>query len=323
VDGDAAGKAWAAAAVSLAAAHARACRLVHWLHAQSDNGASSLLRLMPREPVDHCWCVLLYILCGQYNISLIPFKVLPADSSDVGCVCSMLTHLVVAGISVLCRDTLRICLPRSRVCSHPSLAASLAAHCEAATAILEVPGVVEQLGPVESCDGGVETPLLDLMRQLLPADNAHVQQSVQPPGGSGASVLRLLQPLLAASLKHVPTPGGSTVGGVQPGSAVATQFCSELWDQMILLVKAIGKAQQLAATLSRCGFAQLVYRVIQQTCAAGDEQHVKLVKNCAAIDGLLQLNWFTFATTAWCQHLACRTPVRTAGADCYHLDSPR
>jgi hypothetical protein len=47
--GSAAGEAWAAAAPALAAAHARACRMVHWLRAQPDDGASVLSRLMPQE----------------------------------------------------------------------------------------------------------------------------------------------------------------------------------------------------------------------------------------------------------------------------------
>jgi hypothetical protein len=47
--------AWADAAQPLFAAHARACRLVHWLRAQPDGGTAMLAKLMPDEQARSRW----------------------------------------------------------------------------------------------------------------------------------------------------------------------------------------------------------------------------------------------------------------------------
>jgi hypothetical protein len=84
--------AWAAAAPSLAALHARLCRWVHWLRAQPDRGASLLTQLLPRQADDEHWITLLYHLCQQYNLCLLAFSAVPSERVNGRCA-SLLTSV--------------------------------------------------------------------------------------------------------------------------------------------------------------------------------------------------------------------------------------
>jgi hypothetical protein len=55
---------WAAALQPLVAAHARVCRLVHWLRVQPDGGASLLAALLP--PQSSCWQRLTRLLVNHW-----------------------------------------------------------------------------------------------------------------------------------------------------------------------------------------------------------------------------------------------------------------
>jgi hypothetical protein len=183
---------------------------------------------------------------------------------------------------------LRHCLPHLTAAGTEGAASSATTSDNGSALSLESTlGCMAQMGAALGADSlrsGLQAELARPGSALITARQLQLALAAlptQPPPSVPAGVWREAQVRLT-ELLYVPTPGSSAVGGVQPGSAVATQFCSELWDQVILLVKASGNAPQLAATLSRCGFAQLVYRVIQHTCAAGDEQHVKLVRICGA-----------------------------------------